>query len=329
MHELFRPELTWIVSPLLTYLGFALALVLLAHLDGQQRSPSSTIAWLLVILLMPYIGVPLYLMFGGRKMRRMARRKQRVYGQSSIDASRKPLGGNAEKLLNSFGIPPATAGNREVLVATGEEAYWRLSRTIDEAASSIDITTYILGTDEVAHELIVRLARRAAEGVKVRLLLDSFGSWRVKRRFLAPLTDAGARVAFFMPVLHIPFRGRANLRNHRKIIVVDNGVAMIGGMNLAGEYMGPDPRPETLARPLARHHWPGRPRPGRRCSGRTGDSPPARTSARSRLPPFAAPTRRTAAVPPRSWPAVPTSRATRFTRRCCRRYLQRRGGSGS
>ena len=76
MHELFHPELSWILSPLLTYLGFVLALVLLAHMLGQQRSPSSTIAWLLVILLLPYIGVPLYLMFGGRKMRREAAEKK-------------------------------------------------------------------------------------------------------------------------------------------------------------------------------------------------------------------------------------------------------------
>ena len=121
------------------------------------------------------------------------------------------LGGTVERLLNSFGIPPATVGNRMVLVATGEEAYWRLCLFIDEATSSVDITTYILGTDEVGRALVERLARRAADGIKVRLLLDSLGSWRVNRRFLAPLTAAGARVAFFMPVLHIPFRGRANL----------------------------------------------------------------------------------------------------------------------
>jgi cardiolipin synthase len=233
--------MSWIFSPLWTYLGFGLALVLMAHLVGQQRSPSSTIAWLLVIIMMPYIGVPLYLMFGGRKMRRMARRKQRVYEQQRTDAAGEPVGGNAEKLLNSFGIPPARSGNCTTLVATGEEAYWRLCTAIDEAKSSIDVTTFILGTDDVAQALVERLARRASDGVAVRLLLDSVGSWRVNRRFLAPLTSAGARVAFFMPVIHIPFRGRLNLRNHRKIIVVDNRIAMIGGMNLAGEYMGPAP----------------------------------------------------------------------------------------
>jgi cardiolipin synthase len=55
---------------------------------------------------------------------------------------------------------------------------------------------------------------------------------------LAPLLDAGGRYAFFMPMMHLPFRGRANLRNHRKIIIVDNATAMMGGMNIAREYMG-------------------------------------------------------------------------------------------
>ena len=65
----------WLFSEFLTHLGFLLALVLMAGLLRQRRSPSSTIAWLLVILLLPYVGVPLYIMFGGRKMQRMARRK--------------------------------------------------------------------------------------------------------------------------------------------------------------------------------------------------------------------------------------------------------------
>ena len=79
--------------------------------------------------------------------------------------------------------------------------------------------------------------------MSVRLLLDSVGSWRIGRRYLAPLLEEGARVAYFMPVLHVPFRGRANLRNHRKIVVVDSRIALSGGMNLARPYMGPTPDP--------------------------------------------------------------------------------------
>ena len=71
------------------------------------------------------------------------------------------------------------------------------------------------------------------------MLLDDVGSWRLRRRFLAPLIDAGAEVAYFMPMLHIPFRGRANLRNHRKLVIVDARIALTGGMNLAWPYIGP------------------------------------------------------------------------------------------
>ena len=116
-------------------------------------------------------------------------------------------------------------------------------RVIDEARSTIHITTYILGWDDGSRALLDRLAERAREGVSVRLLLDDVGSWRLRRRNLAPLIEAGAQVAFFMPVLHVPFRGRANLRNHRKLIVVDGRIALTGGMNLAWPYMGPPGEP--------------------------------------------------------------------------------------
>ena len=228
----------WLLPELTTHLGFLLALVFLAYLIQQKRSPASTVAWLLLVLFLPYVGVPLYLMFGGRKMKRMARKKAQVYDR----AHSPPLSQadrSVERLLLSYGAPPARNGNRVELLARGEEAFGNLVRIIDQAESSIHITTYILGRDEVGAELVARLARKASEGVAVRLLLDSVGSWRVGRRFLAPLVKEGARVAYFMPVLHIPFRGRANLRNHRKIVVVDSRVALTGGMNLGLPYMGP------------------------------------------------------------------------------------------
>ncbi|MBU2489321.1 MAG: cardiolipin synthase, partial [Proteobacteria bacterium] len=78
----------------------------------------------------------------------------------------------------------------------------------------------------------------AAQGVKVRMLLDALGCMKVRKSFLAPITGAGGRVAFFMPMMHLPFRGRANLRNHRKMLIADGARAMVGGMNLAENYMG-------------------------------------------------------------------------------------------
>jgi cardiolipin synthase A/B len=228
----------WITSELLTHLGFLLALVFLANLLRQRRSPSSTIAWLLVILFLPYVGVPLYVMFGGRKMNPMARRKSRIYQRSPVTGEAATGDGTA-RLLASYGVPTAREGNRIELVTSGYDAYLQIMRLIGEARSTIHITTYILGWDEASRALLDRLTERAREGVSVRLLIDDLGSWRLPRRKLAPLTEAGARVAFFMPVFHVPFRGRANLRNHRKLIVVDGRTGLTGGMNLALPYMGP------------------------------------------------------------------------------------------
>jgi cardiolipin synthase A/B len=228
----------WLFSEFLTHLGFLLALVLMAGLLRQRRSPSSTIAWLLVILLAPYIGVPLYIMLGGRKMKRMARRKEPIF-QQAADAHGSDQCGTVERLLASYGVPHASAGNRVELVTSGVDAYQRLMRLVDQARSTINITTYILGKDDGSQALVNCLTRRAAEGVSVRLLLDDVGSWRVRRRSLAPLIEAGGQVAYFMPMLHIPFRGRANLRNHRKLVIIDSKVSLAGGMNLAWPYIGP------------------------------------------------------------------------------------------
>jgi cardiolipin synthase len=236
--EFFNSSDYWLLPELTTHLGFLLALVFLAYLIKQRRPPASTMAWLLLVVFLPYVGVPLYLMIGGRKMRRMARRKARVYDRSE-ERPLNQFADGTERFLRSYGVPPSSSDNRLEMLTDGEVAFDRLIKIIDQAQTTIHITTYILGRDSVGVELLNRLAAKAAGGVSVRLLLDDVGSWRVGRRFLLPLLKAGGKVAYFMPMLHFPFRGRANLRNHRKIVVVDGRTALTGGMNLAWPYMGP------------------------------------------------------------------------------------------
>ena len=87
------------------------------------------------------------------------------------------------------------------------------------------------------------LEKKAEEGVSVRLLVDSMGSLMAKRPSFKRLIEKGGQVVFFNPVIHMPFRGRANLRNHRKLLITDSQKAILGGMNIAREYMGPSPDP--------------------------------------------------------------------------------------
>lgn len=230
----------WVWSHLEVIAGFLLASIIIAHMIRQRHSPSATSAWLLVIVLLPYVGVPLYLLLGGRKMKMVATSKAdiKLYDRDVYPMEEAPP---MDRLLRSYGIPGANAGNRVHLHATGEEGYAALVELIEGASDDIRIATFILHPDEVGKDIIKRLGRRAAEGVDVRLLLDGVGSFSTGKNALAPLTSKGGRVAFFLPVIHRPFRGRTNLRNHRKIAIADGQRVIAGGTNIASEYIGPTP----------------------------------------------------------------------------------------
>lgn len=226
-----------LISQALSWIGFAMALLLMASVLVQRRAPGTTFAWLLAIVLIPYIGVPLYLVFGARKV---GSGKARLYRRSDA-----PRGDSLATILCASGAPPPREGNRFDLYTTGEAAFSAIVATLESATQSIHVSTLILGADEVGDAVLAVLARKAKAGVEVRLLLDSMFKRRASRRHLAEFRRAGGKLAWFMPVWHLPFRRklRANLRLHRKIILVDNAVAIVGGMNLAHEYMGPTPAP--------------------------------------------------------------------------------------
>ena len=131
----------WLFSEILTHLGFLLALVFLANLLRQRRSPSSTIAWLLVICL-PYLGVPLYLMFGGRKINRMARRKSRIYHRRRLTKEPNRNGGTAAGVLRH----PSSDRRQPCRARHVGGGCLPAGHTADRGGrSTIHITTYILG----------------------------------------------------------------------------------------------------------------------------------------------------------------------------------------
>jgi cardiolipin synthase len=228
-----------LLSHLLSIVGLVLGAVLIGHALAQRRAPQSTMAWILAIVLIPYVGVPLYLVFGGRKLNRDARRKASLYDVTT-DAAVLPSSGIAG-MLTALGAPSPRHGNQVELLLSGEEAYRATLALIDGAVRSIRLSTLILADDEVGRAIVSRLIAKARSGVEVRLLIDDFFRLRAPRRLLRSLSRAGACVAWFMPVWHLPFRGHANLRLHRKVLIVDGQAATLGGMNLAREYMGDTP----------------------------------------------------------------------------------------
>ncbi len=220
--------------------GFLLAIVVIAHILRQRRSPAGTIAWLMVIILLPYLGIPLYFIFGGRKTKKIVDSKPgiQLYSSEIVPISEAST---LDKLLRSYNIPGASAGNNISLCQTGEEGYRQLIKLIDEAETSIYLLTFILAEDEIGKEVVDRIAKRAAQGITVRVLLDGLGSMHTQKNFIKPIIKSGGEATFFIPVIHTPFHGRANLRNHRKMLIADEKKVMAGGTNIAKEYIGPVP----------------------------------------------------------------------------------------
>jgi cardiolipin synthase len=215
-------------------IGFILGIILITQILRNPRKPSATIGWLLIIVLLPVIGIPLYLIFGDRKFNKLKNKK----GVMTLPQSKMENENKLNVLLISLGLPSASEGNSNVFHKDGKQAWQELVKLLQEAQHSIDMAIFILADDKVGDQVLSILEQKAANGIKVRLLLDGVGSMPLAKKVLHPLEKNGGQVAWFIPVLHLPFRGRTNLRNHRKIIIADHSKVWTGGRNLAEEYIG-------------------------------------------------------------------------------------------
>lgn len=232
--------MSFLATHAVSLLGLALALGVIGHVLRDRRSPQATVAWLVTILAFPYLGVPLYLVFGTRKLASAQQSKPPIdLARFNPDEEPTPIAG----LLRAQGMAGASSGNAIRLHSDGQAAYRALVDLIDSASETLWLEIFILHPDEVGHLILERLVERARSGVEVKVLLDGLGSFSTRERFFAPLREAGGQAAFFNPILHRPFRGNSNLRNHRKLGIADGRRVLAGGTNIATEYLGPDPDP--------------------------------------------------------------------------------------
>lgn len=238
MHGGFSPWLHLILPHLGTVVGFALAVIVIARSGIDRRPVTSAWAWLLAMVLVPWIGVPVFLAFGGRKLRQRAEQKKKLYRPGRVDGQTTTI----ERVLAAAGLPPAREANDCELLIDGQVTFGRTVDMIQSAERTIDLATFILARDPTGDAVLEALERKARQNVTVHVLVDAFFAFRANHAGLGRLRAAGGEVAFFMPlVFRRPFHGHANLRNHRKLLVVDGDRAIAGGMNLAQEYMGPIP----------------------------------------------------------------------------------------
>ena len=232
-----------LTSTALFHVGFIFGSLLLyaisTHVNMQRRHPSAAIAWVITIVLLPYVALPLYLLVGNRKIARPPRRHR------SAPPSRIGSVGGADALARSrwaidtiegMGLAAPVGNDAVHFHADGVDAWRELIRVINTAEHRLDICIYLFGHADAARQIGQLLQERAAAGVRVRLLLDTFGSWQASRSQLRELRASGVGVRWFMPLIDRPRSGRLNMRNHRKIVVADGRLLWCGGRNLATEY---------------------------------------------------------------------------------------------
>ncbi|MCC7327988.1 MAG: cardiolipin synthase [Burkholderiales bacterium] len=217
----------------------------------QRRPPSAARAWLLLIFFLPWFGVVLYLLIGRAYMpRRRYRVQKEIYElirrivprASAFDTTAAARAVSPEllpalRLADSLSEFPIVGGNRFELLPDYDAAIARIVAAVDGAQRHVHMLFYIFENDDVGRQVAAALERAARRGVAVRVLMDAIGS-RGGLRGLAPgLRAAGAEVVAVMPLrLWGPNAARFDLRNHRKIIVVDGASAFFGSQNIVSAH---------------------------------------------------------------------------------------------
>nr|WP_249219068.1 phospholipase D-like domain-containing protein [Loktanella sp. SALINAS62] len=198
----------------------------------QRRTPQSTVAWLLALIVMPYVAVPIFIAVGFRK---------RHGADNSITFRDLAAGDHIDRwdrTLRCYDLPGAVGGHDFTLLTQPAQARTALNDLIASAEHRIDALFYIVSRDDIGVAFIDQLTQRAQDGVKVRLLMDRLGTLIPPTRALRRFKNAGGTVEYFSPFVNRPQRGHLNLRNHRKMLIVDDRHAFAGGMNIGADYIG-------------------------------------------------------------------------------------------
>ena len=217
----------------------------------DNRQPAKTMAWMLVLMFIPFLGIILYIFFGQN-----TRKERKIWQQSLDQLTKRSMLEFVEQ--KDFNIPEEYRTisnlfmnqnlalpfkNNEVEIYTsGYDFFPSLLMEIGKAEHHIHIDTFIISDDPLGRLIADALIDKARQGIEVRLIYDDVGSWRTPNSFFTRMRNEGIEVYAFMPVRFPAFTSRVNYRNHRKICVIDGEVGFIGGMNIARRYVQGTPK---------------------------------------------------------------------------------------
>jgi cardiolipin synthase len=220
----------------------------------ERRTPAARLAWIICVVALPGVGIFLYFLFGEvdfgrRKLRQLkaieARLPRAVPGVAPAAHERLPATQAFARAAASNGFAPV-AGNRATLAASSEDAIRRLVADIDAARDSVHLLFYIWLEDESGRAVLDAVRRAAGRGVTCRVMVDALGSRKLTQSpAWAALAEAGVRTGlafgFRFALLHM-FFARVDIRNHRKIAVIDGRIAYVGSQNCADAAFRPKAR---------------------------------------------------------------------------------------
>jgi cardiolipin synthase len=248
---------------LLTAFTLIVSALTIAQVLMTKTDSTSAVSWCLLVMLVPLLGALIYLFFGNQHISRTLERKRRHkrgYRQPPVHleqadspdegglplppppAEEEPVDDTMARLAQQLGAFEPTAGNRVSFFHEGKPAFDAMLEAMRGARHHIHLQTFIFQPDRTAQLFLDVLTQKAREKVEVRLLYDAMGSFRFHRGLLLSFLAAGGKASAFLPLN--PFRRRVqiNLRNHRKILVVDGHTGFVGGLNIGDEYLGKVPR---------------------------------------------------------------------------------------
>ena len=227
----------------------------------EKKNSSEALAWLLVLTFLPVVGFILFIFFGSTlslKMERLSQKRNIINNTYSqyISTQLAKLSTNEEiitspdiekykdiiYMLANKGRGFYTDDNKIELLLNAQKKYPKLFADISSAKHSIHMEYFIIKTkDDSGKMLLSLLAKKAKQGVEVRVIYDRLGDLKISNDDFKELTDAGGKVYGFLPNPFLSFL-RMNYRNHRKIVVIDGKIGYTGGINIGDDYLGLDPK---------------------------------------------------------------------------------------
>ncbi|MDS0525542.1 cardiolipin synthase [Clostridium sp. SHJSY1] len=243
MHLLF-----WIVAALLALnISFCLSLIFI-----ERKDPTTTWAWLLIMLILPGLGYAIYILFGQNLSREKlfkektfkdeARRRE-MSNYFLQDKTGEHVPSEYFDLIrmnyNHCGAKYKQRNSIDIYY-DGEDKFQALIKDLNNAKKFIHIQYYIFRRDSIGKKIIEILEKKAAEGVEIRFLVDSMGSYTLTKKLMKKFLSNGGKFEIFFPGILPHINTRINYRNHRKIVVIDGESGYIGGFNVGKEYINQD-----------------------------------------------------------------------------------------